>query len=233
MKWERTIVVFDKGGIAQTEEWCTFHDSYVNAIRSVDFPRGSGELVLRPKAKNAAGKWDRNGVKYLKERFVEAMRSDQRWTIEDDFTIHTNLSAPDLRRYPGLEAHAEPVTGGFGEFDFAAISPTGFKIAVEWETGNISSSHRSLNKLTIALSTGQVAAGVLIIPTRALYRFLTDRIGNVNELSPYLRFWNQCQSQVYRGLLAITVVEHDRQTDNPNHPLLPRGNDGNAARGAE
>lgn len=232
MKWNRTIIVFDRGNVAQTDEWQAFHESYVQAIRSIDFPPGSGELILRPKIRNSAGKWDRNGVGYLKTRFLSAMRADQRWRIEDQFTIETNLLTPSLQSYPSLENHAEPINGSFGEFDFAAIGASGTKTAIEWETGNISSSHRSLNKLTIALSTGQISAGVLIVPSRLLYSFLTDRIGNINELSPYLRFWSQCQSQVIHGLLAITVVEHDRQTDDPTHPLLPRGKDGNADRGA-
>lgn len=97
MKWNRTIILFDRGFVAQTDEWQAFHESYVQAIRSIDFPQGSGELILRQKIRNSAGKWDRNGVGYLKTRFLSAMRADQRWRIEDQFTIDTNLLTPTLQ----------------------------------------------------------------------------------------------------------------------------------------
>lgn len=64
--------------------------------------------------------------------------------------------------------------------------PNGAKVAIEWETGNISSSHRSMNKLGIALMGGVIQIGVLIVPSRDLYDHLTDRIGNIGELSGYL-----------------------------------------------
>jgi hypothetical protein len=68
-------------------------------------------------------------------------------------------------------------------------APNGTKVAIEWETGNISSSHRSMNKLAIALGSGVVQVGVLIVPSRQLYDHLTDRIGNIGELSGYLSMW--------------------------------------------
>ena len=107
----------------------------------------------------------------------------------------------------------------------------GNKVAIEWETGNISSSHRSMNKLAIALKAGIVDIGVLIVPSRALYEHLTDRIGNISELSGYLEMWAGAGEAVDRGLLAITVVEHDKLTDDPDFPYLPTGNDGRAQEG--
>ncbi len=65
----------------------------------------------------------------------------------------------------------------------------GMQIAIEWETGNISSSHRSMNKLALALGAGIIQVGVLIVPSRSLYEHLTDRIGNIGELSGYLSMW--------------------------------------------
>src|SRR5207249_1304315 len=79
---------------------------------------------------------------------------------------------------------------------------------VEWETGNISSSHRAMNKMALGLVAGVVAGGVLIVPTHALAKFLTDRIGNVRELVPYFPLWSAIKAK--RGYLAVIVVEHDR-----------------------
>ena len=130
-----------------------------------------------------------------------------------------------------LEAYREPITSDFGGFDFVTIAPSGTKIAIEWETGNISSSHRSMNKLAIALGNGIVQVGVLIVPSRDLYQHLTDRIGNIGELSGYLSMWESLKSSVTRGLLAVTVVEHDTLTDDAAFSYLPTGNDGRAREG--
>jgi hypothetical protein len=56
----------------------------------------------------------------------------------------------------------------------------------------------------------------------------SDRIGNIGELSGYLSLWEGLKSTVERGLLAITVVEHDELTDDQSLPYLPVGNDGRA-----
>jgi hypothetical protein len=106
----------------------------------------------------------------------------------------------------------------------------GHRVAIEWETGNISSSHRSMNKLALALGNGVVDIGVLVLPSRSLYEHLTDRIGNIGELSGYLSMWEGLKASVERGLLAITVVEQDDLTDD-DFPYLPRGNDGRAKEG--
>ena len=92
-------------------------------------------------------------------------------------------------------------------------------------------SHRSMNKLAIALTKGIVQIGVLIVPSRLLYGHLTDRIGNITELSGYLSMWESLKTSVERGLLAITVVEYDELTDDLNHAYLPMGNDGRAREG--
>lgn len=96
-----------------------------------------------------------------------------------------------------------------GDFDAALHGPEK-PIVCEWETGNISSSHRSMNKLTMLLSSGVISAGVLAVPSRKLYAYLTDRIGNIKELEPYFELWRSvpCTS----GVLEIIVFEHDAES---------------------
>ena len=57
---------------------------------------------------------------------------------------------------------------------------------------------------------------MLIVPSRICYEQLTDRIGNIGELSGYLELWEAAKAAVQRGLLAISVVEHDEDTDDPS-----------------
>jgi hypothetical protein len=65
--------------------------------------------------------------------------------------------------------------------------------ALEWETGNVSSSHRSLNKLVLGIQRGLLVGGALIVPTKHMYRYLTDRVGNYEELAPFFDFYGRSQ----------------------------------------
>ncbi len=231
MKWLRTLVLFDQGEVIASADWKALHESYVRSIESIDNPRGSGRLCLRRKVRQANGQWLRNGVGYLRTRFLEHIRDVEGWEAERSVNLKKDRNQPPIRLYPSLEAYREPITSDFGGFDLVTQGDNGTLIAIEWETGNISSSHRSMNKLAIALGAGIVQVGVLILPSRHLYEHLTDRIGNIGELSGYLSMWEGLKSTVERGLLAITVVEHDELTDDPAFPFLTAGNDGRAAEG--
>jgi hypothetical protein len=230
MKWLRTVVVFDKGNVLSSPDWADVHESYVRSIKSIAFPEGTGTLTLRKKVKLPNKQWTRNGVGYLKRSFLDHMVNIEGWRAEVGFDLGKNRTPPTLQLYPSLQPYQEPITSEFGDFDLVTTAPNGTHVAIEWETGNISSSHRSMNKLAIALGTGKVQAGVLILPSRALYEHLTDRIGNVNELSGYLTMWKDLEARVERGVLAISVVEHDSLTEDIDFPYLPTGNDGQAAK---
>lgn len=231
MKWLRTIVLFDKGDVLSSADWRTLHESYVRAIGSIEHPSASGFLTLRRKIRLGNGQWRRNGVPYLRREFLSFMRDNENWHPEGNVALARDRDQPTLRLYPSLEEHREPITSDFGGFDFMASADDGTRVAIEWETGNISSSHRSMNKLAIALSNGIIEVGVLIVPSRALYEHLTDRIGNIGELSGYLAMWEGIKSVVERGLLAITVVEHDHLTDDEAIEYLTVGTDGRAREG--
>lgn len=95
---------------------------------------------------------------------------------------------------------------------------------VEWETGNVSSSHRALNKMALLLLDGTITAGFLVVPTKKMYPYLTDRIGNFEELAPYFKLWKNVN--IKRGYLEIIAIEHDGLDESA--PVIPKGNDGNA-----
>jgi hypothetical protein len=140
---------------------------------------------------------------------------------------------PSKRDYGFDDAHwSEVFREGLGDFDFYSQSANGLRCVVEWETGNISSSHRSMNKLCLVMLAGLIDIGVVILPSRQLYPHLTDRIGNWEELSPYLALWHHVGNSVKRGLLAVTVVEHDELTDDAAVPFISQGTDGRSAEGA-
>ena len=143
MKWLRTLVLFDKSNVASSSDWQTLHEAYVRAINRVEHPAGTQRLTLRRKVRLPSGQWDRNGVTPLKQQFLHSMVVDEHWLPEGAFDISGPRKAPDIRLYPELAAHEEPIASEFGAFDFITTAPSGTHVAIEWETGNISSSHRS------------------------------------------------------------------------------------------
>ena len=200
MKWLRTIVVFDRGNVISEPDWAAVHESYVRSITNIDHPAGTGTLVLRKKMKLPNGQWMRNGVNYLRSRFLNHIVSVEGWEPEHVVNLDRDRIQPELSLYPSGENYREPITSDFGGFDFVTKTPSGLLVAVEWETGNISSSHRSMNKLAIALASGIIQVGVLIVPSRSCYENLTDRIGNIGELSGYLELWEAAK----RGYWTIS-----------------------------
>ncbi len=231
MKYLRTLILFDQGDVISSDDWTHVHESYVRSINSIDYPHGSGTLKLRRKAKLPNGQWARNGVGFLRSRFLNHMQTTEGWHAEGGVDLSRDRVQPPIKLYPSMAPYREPITSDFGGFDFVTTAPGGNKIAIEWETGNISSSHRSMNKLAIALGNSIVQIGILIVPSRDLYEHLTDRIGNIGELSGYLSMWESLKFSVTRGLLAITVVEHDALTDDTTFPYLQLGDDGRAREG--
>jgi hypothetical protein len=189
-----------RGAYATSEHWKSTREQVHDAIRRCEWPVGSGSFTIYPERGKARGKG--NGVKPIRDRFVESLQACG-WTIEGKAK-----NALDER---------------LGDFD--AVMPGPEKpIAVEWETGNVSSSHRSMNKLTLLLKTQVISAGVLVVPSRKLYVYLTDRIGNIQEIRPYFALWKSVPCR--EGVLEIVVIEQDAVSKNV--PRIPKGTDGRA-----
>jgi hypothetical protein len=95
--------------------------------------------------------------------------------------------------------------------------------AVEWETGNISSSHRALNKIAVGIIQKEIIGGFLILPVREFSKYLTDRVGNYEELAPYFPLYENLKLEGTLGVISITFDELD-----VNSPIINKGFDGNA-----
>lgn len=144
-----------------------------------------------------------SGVRPIRDMFVEELVK-LGWQAEAPFPV----SMPHLR-------------SGFGAMDAAKRFGDDL-FMVEWETGNISSSHRSMNKLALGIIKAAITGGVLIVPTNELAQYLTDRIGNLRELEPYFELWGSVETD--RGFLAIFAVEHDESSTEV--PRIRKGTDG-------
>ncbi|MBI5156811.1 MAG: hypothetical protein HZA58_02215 [Acidimicrobiia bacterium] len=175
------------------------------AITEVVWPVGSDIFTIFPESGKKGG--EGNGVVPIRQSFVERARS-RGWTVEQPFPWTTEAGESDLGPLDVSKRFGPDLVG------------------VEWETGNVSSSHRTLNKLSLGLEEGVLAVGVLIVPTRTLARFLTDRIGNLEELKPYFRHFRRirCDS----GVLTVIAVEQDAESTAV--PRIRKGTDGRAMR---
>ena len=202
MKVVSVETLVSKGNFAQSDEWKEIREMAASAAQAVVWPVGSDKFTIYPESGKKSG--EGNGVKPIKNAAMSYL-DEQSWKLEHPWPI---------------EHRVKP-----GKMDAAFHSTKGL-IALEWETGNISSSHRSMNKMCLGLITDVIVAGILIVPSRILYPYLTDRIGNVAELEPYFPLWSATPCK--EGVLEIIVVEHDEESTEV--PRIPKGTDGRAKR---
>jgi hypothetical protein len=188
------------GRYAKSRHWAETRNAIHEAVRRCAWPPGSKKFTIHPQSGKKRG--EGNGVVPIKNEFIKHLRKLE-WTIEGAAKNHLGQN--------------------LGDFDAVLVGPKG-PIVVEWETGNISSSHRSMNKLTMLVVNGVIAAGTLVIPSRKLYVYLTDRIGNYRELEPYVKLWKSVGCE--NGVLEIVVIEQDAESYDV--PRIPKGTDGRA-----
>ncbi len=246
MKLVRTVIVFDRCDHAKTRDWAAIHLACKEAVGQMVHPPGAKTFTIRKKSRkldangHPTNQWNRNGVTPIKTQFFERLTS-QGWRSESGVGLRAYFKelrkTPEklnviLRTYPGLSLYQDAITNEAGHFDFVTKSPENRRVAVEWETGNVSSSHRSLNKLCLCMIAGLIDYGILLLPSREFYKNLTDRVGNFEELSPYLLYWGEVGRHVRSGLLAVIVVEHDQVTENEEVPYFKPEKQGRSEEGA-
>ncbi|MDB9496073.1 hypothetical protein PN441_10020 [Spirulina major CS-329] len=199
MKIVEVVDVIESSDITGSSLWKRGWKDIEDSIHAIDWPHGSGTFSLNPEGKHA------NGVKPIKEPALNLLK-DRGWKVE---SLPSELSGVKMGNLDALYSSSEIENIGF-----------------EWETGNISSSHRAINKMLHALLKGGLIAGVLVVPSQAMRRYITDRVGNITELREYFYVWSQVS--IRKGLLRIVAVEYD-QLDR-SVPLIPKGTDGRARR---
>lgn len=192
--------LMDEGGFSASPEWQQIETHIRDAIKAVQWPAGSGSFTLFDQP--GKGRGQGSGVKPIKEACMLHLKS-QGWRLGAPIAI------PGARKLGPLDA-AYPVWNRL--------------FCVEWETGNISSSHRAINKMALGILEKVLIGGLLILPTRSMYKYLTDRVGNLSEIEPYFPLWRSLRPD--EGLLVIMAIEHDAVSSSV--PRIPKGTDGRA-----
>jgi hypothetical protein len=201
MKVVHEEIIVSLGLLADSGELQQIEAELRAAIKEISWPVGAEGFFLNPKSKGKK-RGEGNGVKPIKEACMTYLKGVG-W--EDERRLRPRGVA------------------GTGPLDAVKKTSQGL-FAIEWETGNISSSHRALNKVCLGVLDGELVGGVLVLPSTELYPYLTDRIGNFRELIPYLPLWKRIPYTT--GVIKILVVEQDGLKDDA--PRIPKGTDGRA-----
>jgi hypothetical protein len=200
MKIIQTEYIIRAGEFPNSNKWEMVQNDILKAIKSIEWPLGSGSFTLHEESGKKRGKG--NGVKPIKDACMSKLKSFG-WKLETSVDIAT------MKRPGPMDATLQ-----IGDKLFC----------IEWETGNISSSHRAINKMALGIIKNVLIGGVLILPTRNMYNYLTDRVGNYPEIEPYFPLWKSLQ--IKEGLLAIIAIEQDGLSK--DIPRIPKGTDGRA-----
>ncbi|MBD2437503.1 restriction endonuclease [Nostoc sp. FACHB-110] len=195
MKIVQEVSLISVGSFEESNDWFMIRAEIREAISLIVHPPDTSSFTINP-AKHG------NGVKPIKEACMIALRDRFGWSLETSINYATKSP---------------------GKVDATKVIDN-YLFTLEWETGNISSSHRAVNKMILGLLRGVFLGAALVIPSRKLYPYLTDRIGNYEELEPYFDVWRAVR--IEEGFLAIFVIEHD-QVDS-SVPKITKGTDGRA-----
>ena len=95
------------------------------------------------------------------------------------------------------------------------------RVGLEFETGNISSAHRSMNKLSLGLANNELDLAVILMPVSSLSYYLTDRVSNYEELEPYFDLVKK---------YPFIFIGFDAEAYSDCFPALPKGKDGMSER---
>jgi len=200
MKIVRIERLIDAGSFSSSAHWRNIQAQVIRAIMSIEWPPDSGSFTLHDQYGKKRG--EGSGVKPIKEACMMRL-SEMGWDLETPVDIAT------VKRPGPMDATCQ-----VGDRLFC----------VEWETGNVSSSHRAINKMALGILKNILIGGLLIVPTREMYRYLTDRIGNFREIEPYFPLWKSID--VEEGFLAVMAIEHDGVSKDV--PRIRKGTDGRA-----
>lgn len=200
MKITRITPLIDVGGFSISEDYQHCKEEVMLAIKCIEYPHDSGGFYLYDK-KQA------NGVKPIKDLFIKEL-DRVGWKNE-------RIADEAIRSR---------------KVDTSKLLTNGKYFCVEWETGNISSSHRALNRLALSIRDGIAEGGFLVLPSRKMYFYLTDRVGNYSELEIYFPIWQDlCYAyEIKKQNACIQIIEIEHDGARVDIKPIPKGTDGRA-----
>lgn len=158
-----------------------------------------------------------NSVTPIKAGFVNMLTDDYHWEAEH----HLQVLRDSVSKFDndGGNRRKRGQGGGidvYKEFDFQGYK---FRVGIEFETGNVASVHRSLNKLSMGLQSRELDMIFLILPVFNLAQYLTDRVANYEEIEAYFPLLSE---------KTFVALGFDAENYSPDYPVFEKGKDGNA-----
>ncbi|MDZ8080724.1 MAG: hypothetical protein RMX35_16870 [Nostoc sp. DcaGUA01] len=137
MKIVQEVSLISVGNFEESNDWSIIRAEIRDAISLIVHPPGTSSFTINPSKHG-------NGVKPIKDACMIALRDKFGWSLETSITYAT--------RSPGKVDATKVIDN--------------YLFALEWETGNISSSHRAVNKLSLGLLRGVFLGAVLVLEFR-------------------------------------------------------------------
>lgn len=203
MKIDKTYITKQaQDMISKDELFMQAYREVITAMCSVTNPKGAHTFTINNSEKNI------NGVVPIKEPCYEMLENTFLWFREKPLSV----------------LKEEKQKGGPIDIYKEFTNQTGKiikRVGLEFETGNISSAHRSLNKLLLGLNRMELDLAIIMMPVFELSYFLTDRVSNYEELEPYFENVNH-HPFIFIGFNADAYSS--------NTPIIPKGKDGMSKR---
>lgn len=165
--------------------------AYNEVIEAIEGDTTQGKLFIINNSKRHI-----NGVRPVKHHIIDSLSNNFGWSTEHKLYFLSQ----DMHKGGPIDAYKV-----FGNGDI--------KAGLEFETGYVGSVHRSINKMMIGIDTGNLNLCFLVLPTKNMSQWLTDRCANYEEIKPYLMLWNS---------KPLIVLAFEADGYDPNAPILPK-----------
>lgn len=156
-----------------------------------------------------------NSVTPIKAGLIKLLHDNYQWETEHHLQVlrdNVPSSSDDSKRKRGQGGGIDV----YKEFDFQGYM---FRVGIEFETGNVASVHRSLNKLSMGIQSRELDLIFLILPIFNLAQYLTDRVANYEEIEAYFPLFSE------KPFIALGF---EAENYSPEFPIFEKGKDGNS-----
>lgn len=156
-----------------------------------------------------------NSVTPIKAGLIKLLHENYQWETEHHLQVlrdNAPSSSDDNKRKRGQGGGIDV----YKEFNFQGYM---FRVGIEFETGNVASVHRSLNKLSMGIQSRELDLIFLILPVFNLAQYLTDRVANYEEIEAYFPLFSE------KPFIALGF---EAENYSPEFPVFEKGRDGNA-----
>lgn len=174
------------------------YEEVIESICSVTWPMGASTFTINNTEKNV------NGVTSIKENCYIVLENKYLWYREKPLKVFES----EKQKGGPIDVYKEFVSSS-GDINL--------RIGLEFETGNVASAHRSMNKLLLGLNRNEIDLAIILFPVKELSYYLTDRVSNYEELEPYFEITDHS---------PFVFIGFNADAYDAKVPIIPKGAQG-------